>query len=561
MKPTKKHPGISIRKIARIEDRATGKYFEVIEFPISDSKTGRLELVPSVINDLDAFGKRLRDAGAVLPKDDSKLRSLLTVVAKSDAPEDWIYEAHTGWVERRRAFVTRSGVIGQPSGKIVGINLANPEDDPSGQLSASGTWRSWRETVAKPARDSSILMLAICLPLAAPLLRIMNRPSFTICLSSRTRTGKSIATLVGGSVIGIARSADLITWNLTDAHLEQRLAEHNDGLFPIDDFMTMRGTDRERYQRIRGVAYKLTQGWVTGRHESFTKAHKGTHSSWRCIALTSSEKPICAFAKTVKLEREYGEALRLIDQPAVFDGLDHIFDLLAPVAQPPTWKSDAFASIARACELNHGKAFEKYIESLIAEEPKVAQYVERRITGFVGHVCDQFDGDVARDVAEKYGLIYAGGMLGIRFGLLPWEKRELREATAKCYRYARELLPDDGVVLRRGIQALETRLRSLPTSSSLAKRSVAEGSFKEAEGYRETKVGVYRCRIRCEVFNSIFSSTSERDLVLNWLLLEGRITTSVSKTASPTSRSIPKKQFEWPDGERHRSFEIHWPRG
>jgi len=36
-----------IRKIARIHDKATDIYLEVIEFPISDIQCGRLELLPS----------------------------------------------------------------------------------------------------------------------------------------------------------------------------------------------------------------------------------------------------------------------------------------------------------------------------------------------------------------------------------------------------------------------------------------------------------------------------------------------------------------------------------
>jgi uncharacterized protein (DUF927 family) len=95
--------------------------------------------------------------------------------------------------------------------------------------------------VAEPARLSTILMFAICVALAAPLLAIVNRASFTICVFGRTRIGKSIATLVGASVIGIARIDDFITWNITDARLEERISEFNDALFPIDDLSIMRG--------------------------------------------------------------------------------------------------------------------------------------------------------------------------------------------------------------------------------------------------------------------------------------------------------------------------------
>ena len=92
---------------------------------------------------------------------------------------------------------------------------------------------------------------------------------------------------MGASVIGMARIDDLMTWNIKDARLEERIAEFNDMLFAIDDISIMKGRDKEKYLRIRDLAYGISQGFATGRHSSFTKAHGGVHGSWRCIALTS----------------------------------------------------------------------------------------------------------------------------------------------------------------------------------------------------------------------------------------------------------------------------------
>ena len=375
-------------------------------------------------------------------------------MAKSDAPEEWVYEARTGWTEDGKAFVLVDGVIGDAATKIIGVNRANSVNDPSGRLSNSGSWKSWRDTVAEPARLSTILMFGISVALAAPLLAIISRPSFTICLFGRTRVGKSIATLLGASVIGIARIDDLITWNIKDARLEERISEFNDALFPIDDLSIMRGKQKDKYERIRDIAYKIGQGWSTARHSSFTAAHGGVHGSWRTIALTSSERSIRDLAQAVNLSRQHGEALRLIDLPAVFDGLDHIFDRLPEDLNGSNfhaWKKETFKQIADACEKDHGKAFRKYIKALIADRGGLKEYIEARIAFFVRHVCDEYDGDVARDVAEKFGLIYAAGRLGIRCGLLPWDKPELLDALTKCYIGARDLLPDDGVAIRQGI--------------------------------------------------------------------------------------------------------------
>jgi hypothetical protein len=408
------------------------------------------------------------------------------------------------------------------------------------------------------------MMLAICSSFAAPLLYVLKRQSFMICIFARTRTGKTVATLMGSSIPGIGQVAQLITWRLTDARLEQRLAEYNDAVFPIDDLETMREKSaKEKYLRIRNIAYNLEQGWAMGRHNSYVMSHGGAHEHWRCIAITSNEKSVRDLAQSVKLSRQHGEALRLIDVPAVLSGLDHIFDRLADdlkIGNFQDWKAETFLKIALACEENHGATFHKYISKLIAHRAGLRQNLQAGIKYFVKQVRDECDGDIARDVAEKFGLIFVGGMLGIRYGLVPWNRTELLDAVTKCYLAARELLPDDGVALRRGIHALKERLRQLPSLSYLPTGNTAKGHYENVDGYRKRESSMHRCIIKCDAFNSIFSSTYDRNLVLNWLIRNRRTAFAVSKAATPGSEPRLKEQHEWPDGERRRSYEIRWPR-
>src|SRR5580704_7879516 len=174
--------GTAIRKIARIQDKATGKYLEVIEFPVSDWNNSRLELSPSVVNEAKAFAKDLRDAGAILPKDKGSLTQLLDAVAQSDPSEEWIYENQTGWIEDGKAFVSTQGVIGDIATKIIGVNQSKDIKDRSGKLSIKGGWKAWRDGVAEPSRNSTTLMLAISAALAAPLLAFSTRDSFSLNL-------------------------------------------------------------------------------------------------------------------------------------------------------------------------------------------------------------------------------------------------------------------------------------------------------------------------------------------------------------------------------------------
>jgi hypothetical protein len=554
-----KAPTPSVRKVARIEDKATGEFVEKIEFQVNATDVRRIDLSPSIINDPGRFEDCLVDHGALLPTEREARKALLIEVAESRASEQCVYEAQGGWLDPGKTFVRPDGAISVENTNILGISQSNAIDDPSGRRSKSGSSISWRDSDAQIIRLSSLLISTTCAAFAAPLLGIMKLPSFGFCVYGRTRLGKTIATLVGGSVVGIGRVQDLISWNITPAGLEQRLAEYNDMLFPIDDLSTMAGGDKEKYLRVRETTYKLSQGWSKGRHTSFESVQSG----WRCILLTSSEKSIADMARQANVERQHGESLRLIDIPVTFSGLDHIFDRLKPgdlTSDINNWKRTTFANIVADCQANHGAVLDTYVAKLVTADFDIEEYVKTITASFVQHVSEEGDGDVARDVAAKFGLVYAGGMLAIRFNIVPWNQAEILDAVTKCFRNARGLLPDEGVVMRQGIAVLTARLRKLVRYKKLSPEELASMDWDTADGYRRRPRGQDRFVIKREVFNSLFPTTGQRDLVLHWLIDNNRITTALLKVPGSTQLREPKGQFIWPDGNRRRSYEIIFPR-
>jgi putative DNA primase/helicase len=553
MKKTKQP--IQIRKVGRVRDKATGNYLEIIEFPVSDTERVRIELPPSIVVDPGAFERRLRDAGAILPK--KNVRDFLKAVAGRKAPLELTYEAQTGWTDDRKLFVLNDGVIGRSTERILGVNQGSAAGDASGRLSTSGTWKSWRSTVGKAARSSSILMCGACTAFAAPLLSLAGIQSFTICIAGPSRSGKSITALVAGSVIGIGKTSDFITWNITDARLEQRLSGFNDCVFPIDDLMALRDQrDRDRYLRIQGIAYKLAQGWATARHNSFADS-RGGHSGWRTIALTSNEISIRDLARKVGLERQRGEAIRLIDLPALDDGMDHIFDRASKklaAAKMIDWRRRQFAEIAQACDENHGASYRRYISSLIAMGQRLEPVVQREIEYFIHRVGDGQDTDLSRDIARRFALLYAGGILAIRSGVVAWESKELFASTRKCYIKARAMLPDDGELLRSGLDILKQKLAAFPAIQTRNVTHFDKRRCRSLEGFKKTGNGNAHI-IKRNVFDGLFVSRHQRGLVEAWLLDNGHLTRAMPKNTG-SNVAVPKEQQIWPDGERRRSIEI-----
>ncbi len=533
---------LELRKTARIHDLAAGTYLERIEFRTSSGKVALIELPPSTVSDQRLFAKHLRDAGAILPNDKASLKTLLETTAGTICGLELVYAAQGGWTKNGKAFVRPDKVIGKPSSNIVGFRRSKP-NDLRGRLKRSGGVASWKSSIAAPAQSSSILMFSISAALAPTLLKMTGKNTFGFCLFGETRSGKTLATVVAGSVIGNGSIAHLLDWNATDNRLQEQLPELNDCLTPVDDLMSMKGSDRDKYARVKSLAYMFALGAGTGRHSSYSP---GSKENWRTIVLSSNEISIRDLAARSRSERNPGETVRFIDLPATFDGATDIFDRRSDVEQQLSWEQ-----WFKACEKNQGHAIESFLELLIGRKPKVRGLIKNHIKNFAESVQDESDGNLARDIAEKFGLVYAAGKLAIQFRLVPWKSVALHEAIKKCYFASRDLLPDEGVTFRAGKQALLSFLQNLPK-----KAEIDSDDNSSLDGFREVRPRNFRCLIKREKFNSIFGTDAQDRIVTNWLIASKRVTLA----ATSIGPEKMKEQHFWPDGERYRSVEIFWPR-
>jgi putative DNA primase/helicase len=536
---------LQILKTARIQNLATNTYLERIEFRASNGQAITIELAPSVINDLGQFSKHLRDAGAILPSNKQAFKSLLETIASASAKRELQYAAQPGWTRDHRTFVRTSGAIGKAKKRILGFRRSN-HDDPKGMICHDGTVEKWKRLIGIPARYSTIMMFSIAAAFAGPVLSFAEKGSFGFFMFSPSRTGKTLATLVAGSVIGLGSISTILNWNLTDARLQELLAEFNDSLVPIDDLMNMKGSERDKYARIKSLAYIIAAGSETGRHTSFEKNAR----TWTSIVLTSNEFSLLELAARVRAEREQGETIRLIDLPATYGDAPDIFDMppkIVPPGERSAWRKKMFDELYSSCLRQQGFVFDNFLSRLASYGPHLRKDLTAFVQEFAETVRDEADGKLARDVASKYGIVYAAGMVAIQFDILPWKTKQLSEALQRCYFASRDLLPDPGRSIRSGRGMLRSFLKALPTAKQLKKRD-----FITADGFSEKRAAYYRCLVKREKFNAIFSSDNQRKAVTEQLITENIITKA-------TGSMEPKLQHIWPDGQRYRSIEISWP--
>ena len=214
-----------------------------------------------------------------------------------------------------------------------------------------------------------------------------------------------------------------------------------------------------------------------------------------------------------------------------------------------------FSRIAQACQVNFGTAFDRFIECLIRSRGDLKETVAERMEEFLRQVRADLDDDLTSDVAKKFALIYAGGSLAIKFGILPWEDCILFDAIRKYFHAAIRELPTDRAALENGIVALRAYLDSLPKLLANRPRSL---KFDDIEGFGTSGWGDHYYLVKCDAFNSIFTSVEQRRLVTDWLIENCLVRLARGQTHKDSVRPV-QAQFMWPDGDRRRSYQITWP--
>ena len=536
------------------EDPNTGIHTARIRFPNGSGKKVFIELPPSLLAQKRLLLARLQDADAALPKGQHERDALLKALAAAEPEKRQRYAKSSGWSDDGSYFVIFQDVIGDGPVEQLGIRIPPGSNDEPGKLRHSGTASHWKKTIGKYALASSTATLAVCVALAAPLLKFGGQSSFTICLCSKTRSGKTIASLVAASLVGSNSIEEFLNWNSSTTSVEERLAEYCDMMIVIDDISTMEGTNSAKFRRISRFGYEVSTNQGKGRGRPYKVAAGIAHLRHRAIVLTSAEKSLSDLACSARTERQGGDVVRMIDLPANGEGDEDVFDRLQ--VDDPATRTEAVEkltkAIVKAAKRNHGTAFHAYIEKLICMDTQVTAAVETLISDFVGRVVLGLDSSQVRDMAKKFGLLYAGGVLAVRFEIVPWTEGDVLSALTTCFGRARGMVSDDAKLLKDGLELFREYIAALPMCAS----DGGPTCYEAADGYRQRLKNVETFTIKVDAFNSVLPFVSQRTLVQNWLLENAYLEVREIRGPCNTKRLRPREQFQWPDGQRRRSYRI-----
>jgi hypothetical protein len=181
-----------------------------------------------------------------------------------------------GWTDDKHTTFMMSPVIALGDDQVIFHNDTIPSLD--AQHASAGTVDEWREQVSNLCIGNPLLITAVSLAFAGPLLSLLNMGGGGLHLRGQTSSGKTTVLSVALSVWGEAKVSN---WMSTINGLEPTLSRRNSTLLAIDELGQASKKD------VGLAVYMFANG--RGRVRLKPNGHAAETALWRTSVLSSGE--------------------------------------------------------------------------------------------------------------------------------------------------------------------------------------------------------------------------------------------------------------------------------
>lgn len=288
----------------------------------------------------------------------------------------------------------------------------------------AGSLESWRQNVARYAVGNSRLVLALSAAFAGPLVGPCAAEGGGVHFKGASSTGKSTALHVAGSVWGGGDTNGYIrSWRSTANGLEGVSLAHCDTLLCLDELSQLAAKDAGE------AAYMLANG--SGKSRSTRDGSARRAAKWRVLFLSSGEIGLSdKVAEDGRGKRlAAGQQIRIVDVSADAGAGMGMFEELHGFASPEVLA----VHLRTATQQHYGVASRQFLSAIVPQIDDIRKTVKDVVKSF----CETYvpagaDGQVGR-VAQRFGLIAAGGEIATLYEILPWSRGDAVKAAALCF--------------------------------------------------------------------------------------------------------------------------------
>lgn len=409
----------SLEVEAETRDTEGGSWGILLNWRDHDGRPHRFALPRAMLAGDGAEARRVLLDGGLFVSPGRKARELFTAfLVAARSPGRVTATNRIGW--HGRTFVLPDESFGERGGED---HLLQGGGALEHAFRRSGTLQAWQESVARYAIGNSRLALALSAAFSAPLVGLCDAESGGLHLRGASSTGKSTALLVAGSAWGGGEPGGYVrSWRATANGLEGVALGHCDALLCLDEIAQVSVRDAGE------VAYMLANG--SGKSRSARDGSARRSARWRLLFLSSGEIGLADKVAEDGRGRRLaaGQKVRIVDIPADAGAGLGLFETLHGFPS-----AEAFARHLRsAAAATYGTAARSFLGCIAEDLDGVRTAVAGHVREFTEiHVPAHSDGQVHR-VAQRFGLIAAGGELAVAAGVLPWPAGEATSAAARC---------------------------------------------------------------------------------------------------------------------------------
>ncbi len=281
-----------------------------------------------------------------------------------------------------------------------------------------GTLDGWTAEVGARCAGNPLMVTAVSLALAGPLLEPLNMGSGGIHLRGPSSCGKSSILRAAVSVWGAP--GFMFTWRATSNGLEGVAAACNGTVLALDELA-------EVDARAAGEAvYMLGNG--SGKVRANKSGQARARAEWHVPIISTGEISLGDKLAEAGKRPKAGQEVRLLDIPV--DGFEHgAFGCLHGALGGAAF-SDA---TRRAAAENHGWAGLQFVAAFIENPDDMKVAVRGAVDGFMHKAEARFGARLcegqARRGAERLAVAAAAGEVATHLGLTGWPKGEANHAT------------------------------------------------------------------------------------------------------------------------------------
>jgi hypothetical protein len=297
----------------------------------------------------------------------------------------------------------------------------------------------WRKKVARVARHSSRVRLAIAAAFAAPLIRPTGAPSFGFNFFGPTSIGKTSCLRTALSVWGLTPSGVVSSWLASPTGIEQHALGHRDSLVCLDDFGNIAGSGSQAADTLAATTFLLTGNRPKRRDKGYELKAALPKMDWRLVLLSTGVESIDTLISRGGRPLK-GEEVRLIDVPAQIDGGDIFHSRIAKKGEKRSAAARRILSgIEKQTVTNQGHAIRHFLQKIL-EDKNYASKINKYSATFAQETRDVGDSALVGRIRKCFALSYSAAALAVDYGTLAWKKKATRRDIATCFRDAIEHL-------------------------------------------------------------------------------------------------------------------------